>query len=75
MYVYMQIIRDVSNRGCSALLHLFQLVTMLTLALLQCSSLDPVHVTCRFEKLENGPDGRDAAVVLGLQLASLDVKS
>ncbi|KAL3132646.1 hypothetical protein ABBQ32_009169 [Trebouxia sp. C0010 RCD-2024] len=28
-----------------------------------------------FEKLENGPDGRDAAVVLGLQLASLDVKS
>ncbi|KAL3156858.1 hypothetical protein ABBQ38_001127 [Trebouxia sp. C0009 RCD-2024] len=28
-----------------------------------------------FEKLENGPAGRDAAVVLALQLASLDVKS
>lgn len=29
---------------------------------------------CRFDKLENGHDGRDAAVALALQLASLDVK-
>ena len=39
-------------------------------SLVECSTC----VCCRFQKLENGHDGRDAAVDLALQLASLDIK-
>lgn len=56
-------------------LHLLLLLTLLTLAEPQCCSPEPNHVSCRFEKLENGPAGRDAAVALGLQLAALDIRS
>lgn len=31
-------------------------------------------VMCRFEKLENGPEGRDDAVTLALELACLDIE-
>ena len=37
-----------------------------------CSDLSTLP--CRFEKLENGPEGRDAVVSLALGLASLDIQ-